>query len=218
MSKMRLILVDDHAVLRAGLRMLLDSQPDMRVIGQAADGEEALRICRELRPDVVLMDISLPGLSGIEVTKALRRECPQIRILVLTMHDDEAYFKQVLQAGGSGYVLKRAADTELLSAIRAVHRGEVFLYPSMAKLLVEELLQAKPPAPVGGAREASTSLSGREKEVLRLIALGHTNQEIADALYLSVKTVETHKARIMTKLGTRSRSELVRYAMQHKLV
>lgn len=218
MSKMRLILVDDHAVLRAGLRMLLDSQPDMRVVGEAADGEEALRTCRELRPDVVLMDISLPGLNGIEATKVLRRECPQIRVLVLTMHDDEAYFKQVLQAGSSGYVLKKAADTELLSAIRAVHRGEVFLYPSMAKVLVEELLQARPSAPPGGAREAPTSLSEREKEVLRLIALGHTNQEIADVLYLSVKTVETHKARIMTKLGTRSRSELVRYAMQLNLV
>lgn len=218
MNKIRLFLADDHAVLRAGLRMLLDSQPDMCVVGEASDGEETVQACRDVQPDVVLMDISMPGINGIEATRALHRECPKARILVLTMHDDEAYLKQVLQAGGAGYVLKKAADTELLSAIRAVHRGEVFLYPSMAKVLVEELMQARPALRPGGTHEATPNLSEREREVLRLIALGHTNQEIADTLYLSVKTVETHKARIMTKLGTRSRSELVRYAMQHGLV
>ena len=218
MNKIRLALIDDHAVLRAGLRMLLDSQTDMHVVGDAADGEEALRVCRELHPDVVLMDISMPGLGGIEATKILKRECPQIKVLVLTMHEDEAYFNQVLRAGGSGYVLKRAADTELLSAIRAVHRGDVFLHPSVAKVLVEQMLQTQGPVQPRGTRETASGLSEREKEVLRLIALGHTNQEIADVLYLSVKTVETHKARIMIKLGTRTRSELVRYAMQHNLI
>lgn len=218
MGKIRVLLVDDHAVLRAGLRLMLSAQPDMEVVGEASDGREAIEAAGRLSPEVILLDIGMPGMNGIDATQSLRHLLPEVRILILTMHDDEGYLRQVLRAGASGYVLKKAADTELLSAIRAVHRGEVYVYPSLTRVLVEELFDRRTRGADGDGRNDHDGLSEREREVLRLVALGHSNQEIADILILSVKTVETHKARIMDKLGLRGRAELVRYAIRKGLM
>ena len=218
MGRIRVLLVDDHTVLRAGLRLLLSAQPDMEVIGEASDGREAVDAAARLTPDVILLDISMPGMGGIEAVEALRRIQPGVRVLILTMHDDEEYLRQVLRSGASGYVLKKAADTELLSAIRAVHRGEIFVYPSLTRVLVEELFDRRNRVAARDAKSEHDGLSEREREVLRLVALGHSNQQIAEILILSVKTIETHKARIMAKLGVRSRAELVRYAIKKGLL
>lgn len=215
MARIRVLLADDHAVLRAGLRMLINAQPDMEVVGEAATGEEALRYARAMKPDVVLMDITMPGVGGIEATGRIARDCPRVRILVLTMHDDAAYLRSVLAAGASGYVLKRSADTELLSAIRITHRGGTYLEPALAGVVVQEALGRKARRREGPPGEA---LSERERDVLRLVAQGHTNQHIADRLCVSVKTVETYRARLMTKLGLKSRVELVRYALSAGLL
>lgn len=213
MNKIRIVIADDHAVLRAGLKMLLNSQNDMRVVGEAEDGNQVVRAAIAHRPDVVLMDLGMPGMGGIDATRAIRQAQPETRVLVLTMHDDESYFRKVLEAGAAGYVLKRAADTELLAAIRAVQRGEVYIYPAMSKVLVEEMLDHNAPA-----REGLAVLSDREREVLHLIAAGYTRQQIADKLCLSVKTVETYKARVMEKLRFKTRAELVRYALEKGLL
>jgi len=220
MAKIRVLLADDHAVLRAGLRALLNSQPDLEVVGEAADGDEVLRVSERVQPDIVLMDITMPGTDGLEATRRLKRRQPQVRVIVLTMHEDEEFLRQVLAAGGSGYMLKKAAESELLSAIRAVHRGEAFSHPSLTRVLIEGYLRQ---ADAHGHKQEPVSpapgnLTAREVEVLRLIAQGYTNQQIADQLVISVKTVETHKAHIMDKLGRRSRVELVRYALQHGLL
>jgi DNA-binding NarL/FixJ family response regulator len=217
MDKIRLLLADDHAVLRSGLRMLLDAQPDMEVVGEAADGGEAVRTALESRPDVVLMDVAMTGESGLEATRRIKQRAPEIRILVLSMYDDESYLRRALEAGASGYALKRAADTDLLSAIRAVARDEMYLHPALTRVLVGDLLRRDLSAPQSAGRDAP-HLSERELEVLRLVALGHTNQEIADALYLSVKTVESYKGRLMEKLGLRGRAALVRYAVEAGLL
>jgi two-component system, NarL family, response regulator NreC len=217
MDKIRLLLADDHAVLRSGLRMLLDAQPDMEVVGEAADGGEAVRTALESRPDVVLMDVAMTGESGLEATRRIKQRAPEIRILVLSMYDDESYLRRALEAGASGYALKRAADTDLLSAIRAVARDEMYLHPALTRVLVGDLLRRDLSAPQS-ARQDAPHLSERELEVLRLVALGHTNQEIADALYLSVKTVESYKGRLMEKLGLRGRAALVRYAVEAGLL
>jgi len=207
----RILLVDDHAVVRAGLRYLLDAQPDMTVIGEAGSGEEALRLIEELQPDIVLMDISMPGMGGLEATRRIKRQFPTVKVLILTMHANEEYLFQVLQAGGSGYVLKKAADTELIGAIHVVHRGEAFLYPEVTTLLVQDYLQRVRDGAETGSYEV---LTDREREVLRLIAEGYTSQEIADLLVVSLKTVETHRAHIMDKLSLHSRAELVQYALR----
>jgi two-component system response regulator NreC len=208
-KRIRILLADDHTVLRAGLRALLAAQHDLEVVGEASDGGEAVRLARALAPDVVVMDIGMPGTSGMDATARIRREIPAIRVLILSMHDDQGYLRQALKAGASGYVLKKAADTELLVAIRAAARGEVFLDPSMAKGLVEEVVRPSP-----GSRGPAL-LSAREEDVLRLLARGHTNQQIADRLCIGVKSVETYKARLMEKLGLKGRAELVRYALTH---
>jgi DNA-binding NarL/FixJ family response regulator len=215
--KARLLIADDHAVLRSGLRVLLDAQPDLEVIGEAADGAEAVREAVALRPDVVLMDVAMTGEGGLEATRRIREQAPEVKVLVLSMYDDESYLRRALEAGASGYALKRAADTELLSAIRAVVRDEVYLHPALTRVLVADLLgrDASSPRP---ARPDSSPLSEREVEVLRLVALGHTNQEIADSLCLSVKTVESYKGRLMEKLGLRGRAALVRYAVEAGLL
>lgn len=212
MAKIRLLLADDHSVLRAGLKALLNSQPDMEVVAEAADGEEAIQKCRETTPDIILLDITMPKLNGFEATQEIRRYNSTIKILVLTMHEDERYLYQMLQAGADSYVPKKAADTELLDAIRATHRGEHFIHSSMTTGLITQ-------ARHGHATEVVKSsdadvLSQREKEVLRLLAMGHTNQEIADIMYLSIKTVETYRTRLKRKLGLTGRAELVRYAIQ----
>lgn len=214
MEAKRLLLVDDHSVLRAGLKMLLDSQEDMVVVGEAASAEESIECIKEVNPDVVLLDISMPGIGGIEVISKLINIKPNARILMLTMHEDEEYLQKSLREGAAGYVLKKAVDTELLEAIRTVARGDMFLHPSMTKALVQTLYQTQKEE----AKRPAASLSEREKEVLRLIALGHTNREIGDQLAVSIKTVETHKARIMEKTGCERRSELVRYALDQGLV
>lgn len=209
------MLVDDHAVLRAGLRTLLNAEPDMEVVGEAADGKQAVQKVAELEPEVVLMDISMPVLNGLEATRQIRRAHPQVKVLVLTMHDSEEYLFQVLEAGASGYVPKKAADTELINAIRAVYRGEAFLYPTAAKALIQDYLER---ARAGEESDSFDRLTEREKEVLKLVAEGYTNQEIAYMLVISVKTVETHRARIMEKLEFRTRAELVRYALNRGLL
>ncbi len=211
-KRIRILLADDHAVLRAGLRSLLSAHADLEVVGEAADGGEAVRLTATLSPDVVVMDIGMPGVGGIDATLRIKRDRPTTKVLILSMHDDQGYLRQVLRAGASGYLLKKSADTELLAAIRAASRGDVFLDPSLAKALVEEVVQPS------GTPPASHTLSSRESEVLRLLAQGHTNQQVADRLCIGVKSVETYKARLMEKLGLRGRAELVRYALQHEIL
>jgi two-component system response regulator NreC len=214
-APIHILIVDDHAVLRAGLRMLLEAEPDMEVVGEAGDGAEALRRILELVPDVVLLDVTMPGVDGLEVLRRIRNDSPHTRVLMLTMHDDEGYLREALAAGSSGYVLKRAADIELLSAIRAVHRGGTYLHAAHTKVLFEGRAGQQR---IHATTEPESRLSLREEEVLRLVALGYTNQQAADLLYLSVKTVETYRARLMAKLGLRNRAELVRYALQRGLL
>ena len=216
MTKIKLLLVDDHAVLRAGLKTLLNSQPDMKVVAEAGDGNEALRQFVKVNPDIVLMDITMPGLSGLEATKEIKRRNPEARILVLTMHEDEGYLHKMLRAGASGYVPKKAADTELLAAIRATYRGEHFIHSSMTAGLVVELSHKEISS--GMQAQDQDMLSMRESEVLSLIAMGHTDQQIADKLFLSIKTVQTYKARLKDKLKIKGRAELVRYAIRHGLL
>jgi two-component system response regulator NreC len=215
MAKIRVLLADDHAVLRAGLKLLLSAQPDIEVVGEAADGGEAMAKARELRPDVILMDLTMPGIGGSEATGRIKDENPGIKVLVLTMHDDPSYLRQLLIAGASGYVVKKSADADLLSAIRAAYRGEVFLDSSLAGGLVDEVIR---PAGPRRPRDAYETLSDREREVLKWVARGHTNQEIAEKLFLSVKTIETYRARLVEKLGLRGRAALVRFAMERGLL
>lgn len=215
MKKIRVLLADDHAVLRAGLRALLNAQPDIEVVGEAGDGAQALQLAQALAADIALLDISMPGMDGLAALRQMCRLCPQTRAVVLTMHEEAGFLRQVLEAGGAGYVLKRAAESELLAAIRAVRRGEVFVDPAMTRELVQAYL-GRENAAARSAAEAE--LSPRETEVLALIAAGYTNQQIAEKLVISVKTVETHKAHIMEKLGARSRVDLVRYALEKGLL
>ena len=194
MAKIRVLLADDHAVLRAGLKTLFNLQPDIEVVAEAADGEETVRKSLECSPDIVLMDITMPKLSGLKATEEIKRQNPAIKVLVLTMHEDESYLHQMLRAGAHGYVPKKAADTELLAAIRATYQGEHFIHSSMTAGLVAEMREKEITEPVQS--QNTDVLSEREREVLRLLAMGHTNQQTADKLYLSVKTVETYKARL----------------------
>ncbi len=216
MGKIKLLLADDHVILRAGLKALFNAQPDIQVVAEAATGEETVRKSLDVTPDIVLMDITMPGLSGLEATREIKRQNPAIKILVLTMHEDESYLHHMLHAGADGYMTKKVADTELVDAIRATYRGEHFIHSSMTTGLVTEMRRREVASPVGSRK--LDGLSPREREVLQLLAMGHTNQQIADKLYLSVKTVETYKARIQEKLRLRGRAELVRYAIQTGLL
>ncbi len=215
MDKIRILLVDDHAILRAGLRAILNAEADIEVVGEAGDGKEAVAKAEKLRPDVALMDISMPVMDGLEATRRIQQSCPEVKVLVLTVHDNEEYLFQVLKAGGSGYVVKKAADTELISAIRAVHRGEAFLSPMATKMVIGGYLQA-----VGQERTKQdyANLTSREEEVLKLITEGYTNQEIADRLIISIKTVESHRAHILDKLELHTRADLVKYARTHGML
>jgi two-component system response regulator NreC len=211
-KKTRILLADDHAVLRSGLKLLLNSEPDMEVVGEASNGLEAVKLAGELKPDVLLLDISMPGLNGQAALKIVKLEHPEIKVLVLSMHEDESYVHEMLKAGADGYVPKKAADAELLAAIRSTIKGEHFIHASLTKNLIPEFLTKS------GSHEAVASLSQREREVLYLLALGHTNQETAERLLLSVKTVETYKQRLKDKLGIQGRSELVRFALENGLL
>jgi DNA-binding NarL/FixJ family response regulator len=215
MTKTRILLADDHAVLRAGLRLLIEAQADMTYVGEASDGLETLAQVERLQPDLVLLDLSMPRLGGLAALSEIHRKAPQTRILVLTMHADDEYLRQCLKAGAAGYVLKQAADQELLLAIRAVMRGEVYIHPAMTRGLLSDLVDRS--RDLSGAPRPlrpEDTLSEREAEVIKRVARGHTNQEIADQLALSVKTVETYRARAMEKLGLASRAALVRYALE----
>ncbi len=208
----RILIGDDHGVLRAGLRSLLNAQEDFQVVGEAADGNEVLHQAIELQPDVVLLDISMPGPNGIETTQALKTRVPASRVLVLTVHEDEGLFQEAVRAGASGYIVKRAVESELTNAIRAVMQGNVYVDPALTRALLKDLA----PRP---AREAQQpELTRRELEVLRLIVQGYTNQQIANQLVLSVRTVESHRANLMSKLELRNRAELVHYAKEHGLL
>ncbi len=214
MDAIKILIADDHAVLRSGLRLLLQSQDDMVVVGEASGGAQVLALLEELKPDLILLDLSMPGLGGLEMLPLIRKTVPQVRILILTMHDDESYLRQALRDGAAGYVLKRAADTELLSAIRAVMRGEIYVHPSMTRALLDDILLT-----VGGEPASPwDALSERERDVLLRVARGHTSARIADQLSLSPKTVDTYRARGMEKLGLRSRAALVQFALAHNLL
>lgn len=212
MNRIRLLIADDHAVLRAGLITLLNAQPDMQVVAEAADGNETVAKTRESAPDIVLMDITMPGITGSEATREIKKQKPETKVLVLTMHEDENYLYQMLNAGADSYVPKKAADTELLAAIRATYRGEHFIHSSMTNGLLSHA-RGNAVDKTFDSRKKDL-LSQREKEVLRLLAMGYTNQQIADKLYLSVRTVETYKARLKEKLGAKGRADLVRYATE----
>ena len=202
----RVLVVDDHAVVRAGLRRILDAEPDIETVGEAPNGDRAVFEAMDHKPDVVLMDVVMPGKSGIEATRAVLQAVPATTVLILSMQDDPRYVREAFDAGASGYVMKEAADDEVVDAVRAVAAGQRYLHPALgARLLAAESEERR--------RAADDPLSEREREVLRLLALGHTNQEIATMLYVSVRTAETHRAHIMQKLGLTSRAELVRYAL-----
>jgi DNA-binding NarL/FixJ family response regulator len=210
LAKIRILIADDHAVLRAGLRVLINSEPDMGVVGEAADVPDTVRKAAALRPDVALVDLTMPGGNVLEALERIRRDSPRTRVLVLTVHDDPAYARAVLAAGGSGHVVKEVEIAELLSALRAIHRGRTLVnlgHGGSTPGLVAETGPAR-------RRGAPRFLSRREREVLELVAQGHTNQEVADRLSLSVKTVETHRARLVEKLGLRTRADLVRFALE----
>jgi DNA-binding NarL/FixJ family response regulator len=212
-TKLRIVLADDHGVLRAGLRALLDAQIDMTVVGEADTADTAVQLVQELRPDLALVDVRMPG-DGLAAARRMKQAAPALAVLILSQYDDPAYLHQALAAGASGYVLKRAPGHDLLRALRAAARGEVYLDPAMARVLVEEGWGPRQVA----APVAAQPLSEREAQVLRLVALGHTTQQVAEQLCLSVRTVETYKLRGMEKLGLQGRAALVRYVLEHGLL
>ncbi|GBF75216.1 DNA-binding response regulator [Paenibacillus sp. 598K] len=219
----KLLIVDDHAVVRSGLRMLLHGRHGIEVVGEAADGAEAIERAETLRPDMVLMDLSMPGMDGMTAVGELRRRMPGLGLLVLTMHDDDEYLFRAIQQGASGYILKNAPHEELLAAIETVAEGNAYLYPTATKRLMSEYIQQASQPPSGAAVDAETDavydkLSEREKEILAWTARGYANKEIAEHLIISVKTVEAHKSNLMEKLGLKSRPELIKFAMKRGLL
>jgi two-component system, NarL family, response regulator NreC len=209
----RVLIADDHTIVRSGVCLLLNAEPDMQVVGEALDGREALELAGSLQPDVVLMDIAMPVMDGLEATRQLKERWPHIHIIILTMHRSDEYFFEVLKAGASGYILKGAKPGELLDAVRVVAQGQVFLYPTMARKLLSDYLNR-----VEGGSDPDQHLSLREKEILRLLAAGHSNKEIADALVVSPSTIHSHRSNLMRKLGLNSRHELFQYARKHGLL
>jgi DNA-binding NarL/FixJ family response regulator len=205
----RVLIADDHGIVRSGVKLLLDRQPDMEVVAEAEDGIDALEKTLEHRPDVVVLDVSMPRMTGLQATHEIKQQVPETQVLILSMHDDERYLFEALRAGAAGYVLKRAADQDLVDAVRAANRGEPFLTSSAQQALIRDFLDR------GDERE---ELTPREQEVVKLIAEAHTNKEIAEILHLSEKTVESHRGRVLQKLGMRDRVELVRYAIRRGLV
>ena len=213
--KIRVMIVDDHAILRAGLKMLVNAQPDMEVVSEAPDGEKAVQAARETRPDVALLDLTMPRVGGMQALQQMARNCRETRVLVLTMHDDPAYLRSALAAGASGYLLKRAVDAELLAAIRAVHRGGTYVDPRLANVLVQDVLAKRARA---GPKRPVNILSDRELQVLNLVARGYTSAQIAKQIFVGVKTVETYRSRFAEKLGLRTRSDVIHFAVRMGLL
>jgi two-component system response regulator NreC len=213
-NKIRVLLADDHTILRDGIRALLEDQSDMEVIGEAEDGQATVKMVAKLKPDVVVMDIAMPLLNGLEATRQIQRDYPQVKVLILTMHENEEYIRQVLAAGALGYVLKDAAARDLLGAIRTVNQGEAVLSPAITRLVIEDYLRWGDIRP----EDTSNGLTLREREVLQLIAEGYTNKEIAEILSLSVKTIQSHRTNLMNKLDLHDRGELIKYAIQKKII
>jgi len=214
--KIRVMIVDDHAILRAGLRMLVNAQADMEVVSEAPDGEKAIQKVQESKPDVTLLDLTMPRVSGMKALQEIARNCRETRVLVLTMHDDPAYLRSALAAGASGYLLKRAVDSELIAAIRAVHRGGVFVDPRLAGILVQDVLAKK--GTKADSTQTTNILSDRELQVLGLVARGYTSAQIANQISVGVKTVETYRSRFAEKLGLRTRSDVIRFAVRMGLL
>lgn len=213
-EKIRVILADDHTILRDGIRALLADETDIQLIGEAEDGRAAVRMACELKPDIVIMDIAMPLLNGLEATRQIKRHLPETEVLILSMHDNEEYIRQVLAAGAMGYILKDAAARELIEAIKTVRRGEAVLSSAITRLVIEDYLRW------GGVQpqDENGNLTPREREVLQLIAEGYTNKAIADILCLSIKTVQAHRANLMGKLDLHDRGELIKYAIQKKII
>jgi len=214
-SKITVLLAEDHTIVRKGLRSLLESRADMKVVGEAENGREAIDKVEELRPDVVVMDIGMPGLNGLEATRRIKKRFGDVQVLILTVHTSEEYILQILRAGASGYLVKQAAPAELISAIQAVHRGEAFLSPSISKKVLEDYVQR---AGATAQRDSFERLTDREREVLQLIAEAYSTREIAEQLHISIKTAETHRAHLMEKLSLHSTADLTRYAIRKGVV
>jgi DNA-binding NarL/FixJ family response regulator len=209
---MRVLIADDHGIVRSGLRLLLERQEGIEVIGEAADGAEAREIAIRERPDLAILDVRMPKLTGLQVTREIKSQAPEVAVLILSMHDDERYLFEALKAGASGYVLKTQADADLMEAIRAVERGEPFLTPAAQQTLIRDVLER------GREKAGEEDLTPREEEIVKLVAEAHTTRQIAEILHLSEKTVENHRGNAMRKLGMRDRVELVRYAIRRGLI
>jgi len=212
LAKTRILLVDDHAIMRDGIRALVSVEDDIEIIGEASDGKEAVEKSAQLNPDLIIMDIAMPKMDGLEATRRIKKKQPSMKVLVLTQHDNQEYVLSVIKAGASGFVPKKAVGSDLIAAIRAVHKGDSFLYPSAARVLMSNYLQHSDVA------DPFESLTAREREVLKLIADGHTSREIAEMLYLSLKTVLGHRNKLMQKLDLHNRTELVRFAIRKGLI
>ena len=214
MTEIRVLLADDHTIVRKGLRALLEDEADIEVIGEAEDGREAIRMVQQLLPDVVLMDLSMPGLSGLEATRQIKKRFPEVKVLILTRHANEEYVFQILRAGASGYVVKKAAPTELVLAIQSVYRGDSFLSPAISRPVIEEYIR-KAEAMVENSYDR---LTDREREVLQLIAEGHSSREIAELLHITERTVRTHRGHVMDKLDIHNIAELAQYAIRKGVI
>jgi two-component system response regulator NreC len=213
--KMRILLADDHTILRAGLKMMLNAQPDMEVVGEAQDGRQSIYEAQRLHPDIILMDITMPDMNGIEATRQIKKLLPEAKVLMLTMHENDEYVFQALRAGASGYLLKEAADTDLIRALHVVYSGQFYLSPIAQSVMVGDYLQR---VRSGEEKDSYSSLTEREREILKLVAEGYTNNQIAERLVISPKTVDTHRTHVMDKLNLHSRAELVKYAMRRGLL
>lgn len=216
MSRIKVLLAEDHTIVRKGIRSLLDSEPDIEVVGEAEDGREAVEKAERLSPDVVLMDISMPSLNGLEATRQILRRSPEVKVLILTMHTNEEYIFQFLRAGAAGYLIKQTAPIELVSAIQAVYRGDSFLSPAISKTLIEEYVRQS--EALGHYEDSYDKLTEREREVLQLLAEGFSNREIAEKLHISIKTAGVHRTNLMEKLDIHSLTELTKYALRKGII
>ena len=214
MKKIKVVVADDHTILRQGIKALLDNQEEIEVVGEAKDGREAIKAIEELSPDVILMDIAMPGLNGLEATRRIKKKFPRTKVVVLTMHTNEEYIFQILNAGADGYLVKETAFQDLISAINSVHRGEAFMSPSISKKVMTDYIQRAQ----GEEKVGFDTLTTREREILQLVAEGNSNKKIAEVLFISPKTVETHRAHIMDKLNIHDRAGLIKYAIRKGMI